>query len=135
MLPVRVSRFVSDRPRVWKSPVFSLIAIAILALGLAGRASAQTFTWDGGTSGLGTSWNSATNWVGDTLPSSGSNSSGAVTGKMISPQNIAVGVTTVGLVGKEGEVLREIFWHSVAFAVILSLLAFAQAYALLWMVP
>ena len=63
------------------------------------------------------------------------NSSGAVTGKMISPQNIAVGVTTVGLVGKEGEVLREIFWHSVAFAVILSLLAFAQAYALRWMVP
>lgn len=63
------------------------------------------------------------------------NSSGAVTGKMISPQNIAVGVTTVDLVGKEGEVLREIFWHSVAFAVILSLLAFAQAYALRWMVP
>lgn len=30
------------------------------------------------------------------------NSSGAVTGKMISPQNIAVGVTTVGLAGQEG---------------------------------
>jgi hypothetical protein len=29
-------------------------------------------------------------------------SSGAVTGKMISPQNIAVGVTTVGLAGNEG---------------------------------
>jgi L-lactate permease len=63
------------------------------------------------------------------------NSSGAVTGKMISPQNIAVGVTTVGLTGKEGEILHEIFWHSVAFAAVLSLLAFAQAYVLRWMVP
>jgi len=63
------------------------------------------------------------------------NSSGAVTGKMISPQNIAVGVTTVGLTGKEGEILHEIFWHSVAFAAVLSLLAFAQAYILQWMVP
>jgi lactate permease len=63
------------------------------------------------------------------------NSSGAVTGKMISPQNIAVGVTTVGLAGKEGGILRQIFWHSVAFAAFLSLLAFAQAYFLRWMVP
>ena len=63
------------------------------------------------------------------------NSSGAVTGKMISPQNIAVGVTTVGLAGKEGGVLREIFWHSLAFAAVLSLLAFAQAYFLRGMVP
>jgi len=63
------------------------------------------------------------------------NSSGAVTGKMISPQNIAVGVTTVGLTGKEGEILRAIFWHSIAFAAVLSLLAFAQAYVLRWMVP
>lgn len=63
------------------------------------------------------------------------NSSGAVTGKMISPQNIAVGVTTVGMVGKEGEVLRSTFWHSILFAVAISLLAFAQAYGLKWMVP
>jgi lactate permease len=63
------------------------------------------------------------------------NSSGAVTGKMISPQNIAVGVTTVGLAGDEGGILREIFWHSLAFAAVLSLLAFAQAYVLRWMVP
>ena len=44
------------------------------------------------------------------------NSSGAVAGKMISPQNIAIGVSTVGLVGHEGEVLRSTFWHSVLFA-------------------
>jgi lactate permease len=63
------------------------------------------------------------------------NSSGAVTGKMISPQNIAVGVTTVGLIGQEGNVLRSTFWHSLILALALSLLAFAQAYGLKWMVP
>lgn len=63
------------------------------------------------------------------------NSSGAVTGKMISPQNIAIGVTTVGLIGQEGQVLRGTFWHSIALACGLSALAFAQAYWLHWMVP
>jgi lactate permease len=63
------------------------------------------------------------------------NSSGAVTGKMISPQNIAVGVTTVGLVGKEGHVMRTTLGHSLLLAALLSALAFAQAYWLKWMVP
>jgi L-lactate transport len=63
------------------------------------------------------------------------NSSGAVCGKMISPQNIAVGVTTVGMVGEEGNVLRTTFWHSILFALALSLLALAQAYWLKGMVP
>ena len=63
------------------------------------------------------------------------NSSGAVTGKMISPQNIAVGVTTVGLVGKEGHILRTTLGHSLLLATLLSALAFAQAYWLRWMVP
>jgi L-lactate transport len=63
------------------------------------------------------------------------NSSGAVAGKMISPQNIAVGVTTVGLIGQEGKILRATFWHSILLAAILSLVAFAQAYWLPGMVP
>jgi lactate permease len=63
------------------------------------------------------------------------NSSGAVTGKMISPQNIAVGVTTVGLVGHEGDVVRSTLAHSLLLALLLSLIAFAQAYWLRWMVP
>ena len=63
------------------------------------------------------------------------NSSGAVTGKMISPQNIAVGVTTVGLIGQEGRILRATFWHSILLAALLGLLAFAQAYWVPWMVP
>jgi L-lactate permease len=54
---------------------------------------------------------------------------------MISPQNISVGVTTVGLIGHEGEVLRSTFWHSVAFATFIGLIACAQAYVVPWMVP
>ena len=63
------------------------------------------------------------------------NSSGAVTGKMISPQNIAVGVTTVGLIGQEGRILRATFWHSILLAAMLGLVAFGQAYWVPGMVP
>lgn len=63
------------------------------------------------------------------------NSSGAVTGKLISPQNICIGVTTVGLIGREGEILRTTIWHSLLLATLLSALALAQAHALSWMVP
>ncbi len=63
------------------------------------------------------------------------NTSGAVTGKMISPQNIAVGVTTVGLVGHEGDVARSTIAYSLFLALLLSLIALAQAYWLTWMVP
>jgi L-lactate transport len=63
------------------------------------------------------------------------NSSGAVAGKMISPQNIAVGVTTVGLIGQEGKVLQSTFWHSALFAGLLGLIAFMQSYAIPQMVP
>ena len=63
------------------------------------------------------------------------NSSGAVAGKMISPQNIAVGVTTVGLIGQEGKVLHATFWHSVLFAGLLGLIACLQAYVVPGMIP
>jgi len=63
------------------------------------------------------------------------NSSGGVAGKMISPQNIAVGVTTVGLAGAEGQVLRSTFWHSVLFAALIGALAFVQAHLATWMIP
>jgi lactate permease len=63
------------------------------------------------------------------------NSSGAVAGKMISPQNISVGVANVGLIGHEGEVLRSTFWHSVIFATFIGLVACAQAYVFRWMIP
>jgi lactate permease len=63
------------------------------------------------------------------------NSSGAVAGKMISPQNVAVGVTTVGLIGQEGDIVHATFWHSILMATLLSALSLAQAYWLKWMIP
>jgi L-lactate transport len=63
------------------------------------------------------------------------NSSGAVMGKMISPQNIAVGVTTVGLVGEEGKILHSSFWHSVVLAALIGLIACLQAYVVPGMIP
>jgi lactate permease len=66
---------------------------------------------------------------------SATNSSGAVAGKMISPHNIAVGVTTVGLIGQEGKILRATFWHSILLAAMLGLVALAQAYWVPGMVP
>jgi L-lactate transport len=63
------------------------------------------------------------------------NTCGAVAGKMVSPQNIAVGMTTVGLIGQEGKVLRSAFFHSLLLAAIISCIAFAQAYWLTGMIP
>jgi L-lactate transport len=63
------------------------------------------------------------------------NSSGAVAGKMISPQNIAIGVTTVKLIGQEGKVLHSTFWHSVLLAAVIGLIACLQAYVVPGMVP
>ena len=63
------------------------------------------------------------------------NSSGAVAGKMISPQNIAIGVTTVGLIGQEGKVLHRTFWHSLLFAGFIGLIAAIQAYCVPGMAP
>jgi len=63
------------------------------------------------------------------------NSSGAVAGKMISPQNIAIGVTTVGLIGQEGKVLHSTFWHSVLLAGLIGLIAWIEAYSLPGLIP
>jgi lactate permease len=63
------------------------------------------------------------------------NSSGAVAGKMISPQNIAIGVSTVALIGHEGGVMRSTFWHSVLFAGLIGVIAYAQGYYFQSLVP
>lgn len=63
------------------------------------------------------------------------NSSGGVTGKMISPQSIAVATAATGLVGKEGDLFRFSVWHSIVLAVIVGLMTYAQAYVLSWMIP
>ena len=63
------------------------------------------------------------------------NSSGGVTGKMISPQSIAVACAAVGLIGRESELFRFTVKHSLAFTCMVGALVTLQAYVLTWMIP
>ncbi len=64
-----------------------------------------------------------------------SNSSGGVMGKMISPQNIATGVSVTALKGQEGVVFARTFKHSVVMTLLLGLLVVLQQYVVPWMIP
>lgn len=64
-----------------------------------------------------------------------SNTSGGVTGKMISPQSIAVATAAVGLVGKESDLFRFTVKHSLFFATLIGIITMLQAYVLKWMIP
>jgi lactate permease len=63
------------------------------------------------------------------------NSSGGVMGKMIDAQSIVVAAVATGQHRKEGEILRYVFLHSVALAVLVGILVWLQAGVLGWMVP
>ncbi|MDQ6938130.1 MAG: L-lactate permease, partial [Actinomycetota bacterium] len=64
------------------------------------------------------------------------NSSGGVLGKMISPQNLAIAAASVGLDGKEGELLRKILVWTVAFLAFMCVLIYLQSTSVLsWMLP
>jgi lactate permease len=63
------------------------------------------------------------------------NSSGGVMGKMISPQNIATGVSVTDLKGQEGSVLARTFKHSIILTILLGVLVLLQQYVVQWMVP
>jgi lactate permease len=64
-----------------------------------------------------------------------SNSTGGVMGKMIDAQSIVVAAVATEQPGREGEILRFVFWHSLILAVLIGLLTLAQAYWLDWMIP
>ncbi len=57
-----------------------------------------------------------------------SNSSGGVMGKMIDAQSIVVASTATQWYGHEGEILRYVFFHSLALAALMGVLVMAQAY-------
>ena len=56
------------------------------------------------------------------------NSAGGVIGKMIDAQSIVVASTATKWYGHEGSILRFVFLHSFALAVLVGMLVFAQAY-------
>jgi lactate permease len=66
-----------------------------------------------------------------------SNSSGGVMGKMIDAQSIVVAAVATG--GHKdspdaGTILRAVFWHSVALAVLMGIFVMLQAYVFPWMI-
>ncbi len=63
------------------------------------------------------------------------NTTGGVTGKMISPQSISIACAAVGMVGKEAQLLRFTLKYSIFFCLLICILTYLQAYHLTWMIP
>lgn len=63
------------------------------------------------------------------------NSTGGVTGKMISPQSIAIACAAVGLVGKESDLFRYTVKYSLGLCAIAGVMTTLQGYVLPWMIP
>jgi lactate permease len=63
------------------------------------------------------------------------NTSGGVCGKMISPQSIAVATGATGLVGRESEIFRFTFKHSIFLAIIAGILHMLWTYVFPGIVP
>jgi lactate permease len=63
------------------------------------------------------------------------NSSGGVLGKMISPQNLAIGAAAVGMAGQEGDLFRTVLKWSLILILLMCALVYLQSTAVLdWMV-
>jgi len=65
----------------------------------------------------------------------GTNSSGGVMGKMISPQNLSVGAAGVNKVGSEGEIFRRVIGYSLILTSAVGVVAMIEAYAIPWIIP
>ena len=63
------------------------------------------------------------------------NSSGGVMGKMISPQNIATGVSTTNLKGQEGVVFARTFKHSIILTLVLGIMVVVMQYVIPGIIP
>jgi lactate permease len=143
----------------------TLTVAAVLALAYVLNLSGQTITlglWIAGAGGILAFLSSIIGWLGvavtgsDTSSNSlfgalqvsaakeagldptllaAANSSGGVLGKMISPQNLAIGAAAVGLGGREGELFRRVLGWSLLLLLIMCVLVYLQSTAVLsWMV-
>jgi lactate permease len=71
----------------------------------------------------------------DPLLMASANSSGGVLGKMISPQNLAIGAAAVGMGGREGELFRKVVGWSLLLVLIMAVIVVLQSGPLSFMVP
>ncbi|MDQ2942052.1 MAG: L-lactate permease [Candidatus Dormibacteraeota bacterium] len=65
----------------------------------------------------------------------GTNSSGGVMGKMISPQNLSVGAAGVNKVGSEGEIFRRVIGYSLILTSAVGVVAMIEAYVIPGIIP
>ena len=143
----------------------TLTVASVLSLAYVMNLSGQTITlgqWIAGASGLLPFLSSIIGWLGvavtgsDTSSNSlfgtlqvaaaekagysptllaAANSSGGVLGKMISPQNLAIGAAAVGLGGREGELFRKVLGWSILLVLCMCVIVYLQSTAVLdWMV-
>jgi lactate permease len=143
----------------------TLTVASVLALAYVMNLSGQTITlglWIAGAGGILAFLSSIIGWLGvavtgsDTSSNSlfgalqvsaakeaglsetllaAANSSGGVLGKMISPQNLAIGAAAVGLGGREGELFRRVLGWSLILLLLMCVLVYLQSTPVLsWMV-
>lgn len=143
----------------------TLTVATVLALAYVMNFSAQTLTlgqWIAGAGGVLAFLSSIIGWLGvavtgsDTSSNSlfgalqvqaaneaglnptllaAANSSGGVLGKMISPQNLAIGAAAVGLAGQEGDLFRKVLGWSLILLLVMCVIVLLQSLPILsWMV-
>jgi lactate permease len=144
----------------------TITVAAVLALAYVMNLSAQTLTignWIAGVGGVLAFFSPIIGWLGTAVTGSdtssnslfgvlqvsaaksagldptllaSANSSGGVLGKMVSPQNLAIGAGVVGLGGQEGDLFRKVIGWSMLLLLIMCVLVYLQSTAVLsWMVP
>jgi lactate permease len=143
----------------------TLTVASVLALAYVMNMSAQTLTigsWIAGAGGVLALFSSIIGWLGvavtgsDTSSNSlfgvlqvqaareagldpvllaSANSSGGVLGKMVSPQNLAIGAAAVGLAGQEGDLFRKVLGWSLLLLALMCVIVYLQSTDVLgWMV-
>src|SRR5690242_8315503 len=143
----------------------TLTVALVLALAYVMNLSAQTLTigtWIAGVGGALAFFSPIIGWIGTAVTGSdtssnslfgvlqvtaakgagldptllaAANSSGGVLGKMISPQNLAIGAAAVGMAGKEGDLFRRVIGWSLLALLIMCVLVYLQSTSVLsWMV-
>ena len=63
------------------------------------------------------------------------NSAGGVMGKMIDAQSIVVASSATGLEGREADIWKAVFWHSLVLASLVGLTVMLYAYVIPWIIP
>ena len=63
------------------------------------------------------------------------NTVGGVTGKMISPQSLAIAATAVEMEGEESKIFKSVVGYSIFFLILLCVLVFLQSNVLSFMAP